>query len=147
VIGNDAGWTQIARDQVEILKDDVGTVLAPADYERAAEGLGARGLRLAGLAHALVARVRSGPAGPSDEERRRSRGFVWGEVEDAAGRRARSRIATVDGYTYTARAALAIVERALAGQAPPGFQTPAKAYGPDIALAVEGTTRVDEPVA
>jgi acetolactate synthase-like protein len=46
VIGNDAGWTQIARDQVEILKDDVGTVLGATDYERAAEGLGARGLRV-----------------------------------------------------------------------------------------------------
>jgi acetolactate synthase-1/2/3 large subunit len=46
VIGNDAGWTQIAREQVEALRDDVGTVLAAADYERAAEGLGARGLRL-----------------------------------------------------------------------------------------------------
>ncbi len=46
VIGNDAGWTQIARDQIEILKDDVGTVLEATDYERAAEGLGARGLCL-----------------------------------------------------------------------------------------------------
>jgi acetolactate synthase-1/2/3 large subunit len=46
IIGNDAAWTQIARDQVEILKDDVGTVLAATAYERAAEGLGARGLRL-----------------------------------------------------------------------------------------------------
>jgi acetolactate synthase-like protein len=46
LIGNDAGWTQIAREQVAVLKDDVGTVLAPTDYERAAEGLGARGLRL-----------------------------------------------------------------------------------------------------
>lgn len=46
VVGNDAGWTQIAREQVEVLKDDVGTVLAPTDYERAAEGLGARGLCL-----------------------------------------------------------------------------------------------------
>jgi len=46
VVGNDAGWTQIAREQVEILKDDVGTVLASTDYERTAEGLGARGLRL-----------------------------------------------------------------------------------------------------
>jgi len=46
VIGNDASWTQIAREQVEILKDDVGTVLGATDYERAAEGLGARGLRL-----------------------------------------------------------------------------------------------------
>jgi acetolactate synthase-1/2/3 large subunit len=46
LVGNDAGWTQIAREQVAMLKDDVGTVLAPTDYERAAEGLGARGLRL-----------------------------------------------------------------------------------------------------
>ena len=46
LVGNDAGWTQIAREQVEVLKDDVGTVLAATDYERAAEGLGARGLRL-----------------------------------------------------------------------------------------------------
>lgn len=46
LIGNDAGWTQIAREQVDILRDDVGTVLAPTDYERAAEGLGAVGLDL-----------------------------------------------------------------------------------------------------
>ena len=46
VIGNDGGWTQIAREQVEVLGDDVGTVLSRTDYERAAEGLGARGLRL-----------------------------------------------------------------------------------------------------
>jgi thiamine pyrophosphate-dependent acetolactate synthase large subunit-like protein len=44
VVGNDAGWTQIARDQLEILKDDVGTRLRSADYERAAEALGGRGL-------------------------------------------------------------------------------------------------------
>jgi len=46
LVGNDCGWTQIAREQVEALKDDVGTVLAPTDYEHAAEGLGARGLAL-----------------------------------------------------------------------------------------------------
>ncbi len=46
LVGNDARWTQIAREQVEVFEDDVGTVLAATDYERAAEGLGARGLRL-----------------------------------------------------------------------------------------------------
>jgi acetolactate synthase-1/2/3 large subunit len=46
IVGNDAGWTQIAREQVKILKDDVGTVLARTDYHRAAEGLGATGLLL-----------------------------------------------------------------------------------------------------
>ncbi|MFA5938019.1 MAG: thiamine pyrophosphate-binding protein [Sinimarinibacterium sp.] len=43
VVGNDACWSQIAREQVEVLKDDVGCPLRRSDYERAAEGLGARG--------------------------------------------------------------------------------------------------------
>ncbi len=46
IVGNDAAWTQIAREQVEVLKDDVGVVLRHSDYHRAAEGLGASGLRL-----------------------------------------------------------------------------------------------------
>jgi thiamine pyrophosphate-dependent acetolactate synthase large subunit-like protein len=44
VVGNDAGWTQIAREQVKLLGDDVGTVLARSDYHRVAEGFGAAGL-------------------------------------------------------------------------------------------------------
>ncbi|HEX7182503.1 MAG TPA: thiamine pyrophosphate-binding protein [Thermoanaerobaculia bacterium] len=44
VIGNDAGWTQIAREQVDILKDDVAVVLARTDYHKVAEGYGGRGL-------------------------------------------------------------------------------------------------------
>jgi acetolactate synthase-1/2/3 large subunit len=44
VIGNDAGWTQIAREQVDVLGDDVGTVLARTDYHRVAEGYGGAGL-------------------------------------------------------------------------------------------------------
>ena len=46
IVGNDAGWTQIAREQVEILKDDVGVVLARTDYHKVAEGYGGRGLLL-----------------------------------------------------------------------------------------------------
>jgi acetolactate synthase-1/2/3 large subunit len=46
VIGNDAGWTQIAREQVKMLNTDVGTVLRHTDYHLAAEGLGAKGLLL-----------------------------------------------------------------------------------------------------
>jgi len=46
VVGNDAGWTQIAREQVVVLEDDVGTVLARTDYHKVAEGYGGRGLLL-----------------------------------------------------------------------------------------------------
>ncbi len=44
VVGNDAGWTQIAREQVKMLGDDVATVLARSDYHRVAEGFGAAGI-------------------------------------------------------------------------------------------------------
>jgi len=44
VVGNDASWSQIAREQVKLLHDDVGTVLARTDYHRVAEALGAAGL-------------------------------------------------------------------------------------------------------
>lgn len=44
VVGNDAGWTQIAREQVKMLHDDVATVLARTAYHEVAEGFGAAGL-------------------------------------------------------------------------------------------------------
>jgi len=43
VIGNDACWSQIAREQVKILQDDVGTRLQHSDYHLAAEALGGKG--------------------------------------------------------------------------------------------------------
>lgn len=46
VIGNDAGWTQIARDQIEYLKDDIGTVLSYSNYHNVAEAFGAKGFLL-----------------------------------------------------------------------------------------------------
>jgi len=44
VVGNDASWAQIARDQVDVLGDDVATVLRRSDYHLVAEGFGAKGL-------------------------------------------------------------------------------------------------------
>ncbi|MFO1273162.1 MAG: thiamine pyrophosphate-binding protein [Rubrivivax sp.] len=44
VVGNDAGWTQIAREQVKMLKDDVATVLARTAYHEVARGFGAEGI-------------------------------------------------------------------------------------------------------
>ena len=46
IIGNDASWSQIARDQIEMLKDDCGTVLASSDYEMIAHAYGARGKKV-----------------------------------------------------------------------------------------------------
>jgi acetolactate synthase-1/2/3 large subunit len=46
VVGNDASWRQIAREQVEIFHDDVGTALRHTDYHRVAQGFDAEGLCL-----------------------------------------------------------------------------------------------------
>jgi acetolactate synthase-1/2/3 large subunit len=46
VIGTDASWNQIARDQIVILGDAVGTELLRTDYHTVAEGYGGKGLLL-----------------------------------------------------------------------------------------------------
>ncbi len=46
IVGNDACWTQIAREQIEMLKDNVGTILRFTDYHAVAEGFGGKGLLL-----------------------------------------------------------------------------------------------------
>ncbi len=60
VVGNDAGWTQIAREQVKMLGDDVGTVLARTAYHEVAKGFGAEGIevRTAGEVDGALARAR-----------------------------------------------------------------------------------------
>ena len=44
VVGNDASWAQIAREQVDVLGTALSTELAPTDYHTVAEGFGAVGL-------------------------------------------------------------------------------------------------------
>ena len=64
VVGNDAGWTQIAREQVKLLGDDVATVLARSDYHRVVEGFGAAGFvaRQPGEARAALEAARDAAA-------------------------------------------------------------------------------------
>ncbi len=87
---------------------------------------------------------RSVKPGPTADERARTFTHVWGEVEDDQGRRAVSRLHGPEaGVIWTTRTALAAVQKVLAGNAPPGFQTPALAYGADFVLEAEGVTRED----
>jgi short subunit dehydrogenase-like uncharacterized protein len=90
-------------------------------------------------------RIRKGPPGPSAEQLSRGRSTIWGRVGDASGQSASALLHGPDGYLLTARTALAIVRRVLDGDAPPGFQTPSKAYGPDFVLTIEGVSREELP--
>lgn len=105
---------------------------------RLAPALGALGLRDA--AARLMAR---GEAGPPERARATARSLVHGEVVDGSGRRAAALQRHPDPYGLTALAAVEIAARALAGEAPPGWQTPATAYGPDLVLALPGVSRED----
>ena len=73
------------------------------------------------------------------KEREKGKTLMWGEARDAEGNRVEARQQGPEGYTLTAIAALNIAEKILAGNFTPGFQTPAKAYGPDLIVEIAGT--------
>jgi len=81
---------------------------------------------------------------PAAAARARTSTNLWAEARDDQGNVAEARLHGPEGgLEWTARAALSVVRRVMAGDAPPGFQTPAGAYGPDLVLEVEGVVRED----
>jgi|CXWL01.1.fsa_nt_gi short subunit dehydrogenase-like uncharacterized protein len=95
----------------------------------------------------LQRRIDAGPSGPSAEHRAHRRSRLWGEVADAAGRTAVSRLSGPESYDLTVLTTLAALERVLAGDAKPGFQTPSRAFGADFILSIPGVERTDEDEA
>jgi short subunit dehydrogenase-like uncharacterized protein len=88
--------------------------------------------------------LRNIKVGSTAEEQAASSVSVWGEVEDQENRTAVSLLHGPEGgLVWTSLVVLAIVQKVLSGQAPPGFQTPARAYGADLVLECEGVTRQD----
>jgi len=87
----------------------------------------------------LQSQIPSG--GPSDEEREKGKTFLWGCATDDAGNKVEARQFGMEGYTMTALTALKIAEKILDGNFCAGFQTPAKCYGADLILEIEGIRR------
>ncbi len=83
------------------------------------------------------------PEGPAEAARKLAQPVIVAEAEDAWRRVSRARLTTADGYDFTALAAVAIAERIIGGDFEPGYQTPARVYGADFVLRIEGTTRID----
>lgn len=96
-------------------------------------------LRTWPLQSALASLVPQG--GPDEAARTNGQCYIWGRVENASGKAVEAQLRTPDAYHLTMLTALLIVGRVIRGDAPVGFQTPAKAYGPDLILEVEGTVR------
>jgi len=91
----------------------------------------------------LKGRVRAGSPGPSESQRLTGRSRLWGEAGDDAGHVVVSRLQTPEPYELTATLALNLAERVLAGAAPVGYQTPARAFGKDFVLGFPGVRRED----
>lgn len=82
--------------------------------------------------------------GSTAQQRAKTRTHVWGEVTDQAGGRAVSLLQGPEaGVDWTTRATLLCLQQMLSGAAPPGFQTPAKAFGPELVMDCEGVSRQD----
>jgi len=81
-------------------------------------------------------RVDSGKAGPDATTRRKTESLVWGEVRDPHGQCMQSRLRCGNGYSFTARSAVAAARRVLGGDIKPGFQTPSRAFGIGFVLAL-----------
>ncbi len=96
-------------------------------------------LRTAPMQRFLESRVPEG--GPDEATRTTGETRLWGKVENDRGETVEAHLRTPEGYQVTVTTALMVAERAARGDAPVGFQTPAKAYGPDLILEVEGTSR------
>lgn len=89
--------------------------------------------------------IRRRVSGPDEEERRRAEARIVARVTDPRGRSAAARLRTPEGYTLTARTAVACARGVLDGSVTPGFHTPSTAFGPDFALGFEGVEREDLP--
>ncbi|MEP7237716.1 MAG: saccharopine dehydrogenase NADP-binding domain-containing protein [Ferruginibacter sp.] len=84
-------------------------------------------------------KIKAKPAGPSDEQRKKSSSFVWGEASNASGKTINAAISCFDGYTLTAHSSLIIAKKILEGNFKTGYQTPAGCYGENLVMEVPGT--------
>lgn len=81
--------------------------------------------------------------GPTEQERLDNRYQGVAEVVNAKGDVVRMLLETVNGYSFTAMAAAEAARRVLAGEAKPGFQTPAGLFGKQFAETI-ADTRITE---
>jgi short subunit dehydrogenase-like uncharacterized protein len=91
----------------------------------------------------LKKKIDQGPSGPSDEHRSSGKSYLWGRVWDDSQNECVSTLEAPNGYTLTAKASVLIAEKILKGNFKPGYQTPSMAYGPNLILELENTTRID----
>jgi len=85
------------------------------------------------------------PAGPKASARAKRKSWVYGEVVNEQGARARAVVEGPDPYDFTTIAAMAAVDRSLTGSVPDGFVTPAQLLGTAPLFKLLGVKLYDLP--
>lgn len=77
-------------------------------------------------------------SGPSSADRMSARATLVAELEDDEGNCVSARITTPEPYAFTATTASQILDLVQRGDFEPGFQTPARVYGPELLSSFSG---------
>lgn len=94
--------------------------------------------------HAYLQRkIDERPPGPDARVRQEGKSYLWGRVTNASGK-AEARLTAPEAYQLTMLSSLRALERVLAGDAPPGYQTPSTAFGADFVLELPGVTPFED---
>ncbi len=91
----------------------------------------------------LKKQIKKRPAGPNEEQRKKARTLLWGEVSNIKDEKLSIRLQTLEGYTLTAETSILIASKILQNNFKTGYQTPSMAYGPNLILEIEGSVIVD----
>ena len=83
------------------------------------------------------------PEGPPPGAQQNRQTRIVATVTNDAGDSASAEMITPEAYYLTFHSTLLVAKRILDGDWKPGFQTPASAYGADLALEIPGLTRSD----
>jgi short subunit dehydrogenase-like uncharacterized protein len=97
-------------------------------------------LRLDAVQNRLKSWAGKNVKGPDAKTREANKSWVWGEAAAANGERKTIRIVSLEGYTLTVFAALAIADHVLTHTCPAGFSTPAALMGADFILTLPETS-------
>lgn len=100
-------------------------------------------LRMRWVKNFMLKQIDKKPPGPSEKNLETGRSFLWGKIWDGAGNQFTSTMEAPSGYALTAKTAVLIAEKILAGNFKAGYQTPAMMYGEGLILEIATAKRVD----
>ena len=96
-------------------------------------------LKVPGLRGPLGYVVGNFLAGGAQPEGESSGASLWGRVSDGSGHTVEATLETPEGYRLTVLTSLAAMEHLLGRGVPPGFATPARAFGSQFILSIPET--------